>query len=393
VRRFEWSVGIENGLIPDMGVDELLWTEHRRLWSKDLDLARGCGVDFIRYGIPWPELQPGPNAFQWYWSDQVVDHLHAIGLEPIWDLIHFGTPAWLTQGFLDSAYPEAAERFTAAFARRYAGLVTRYTPLNEPYVTARLRGGLGIWPPRLTGSEGFARLLQPIVEGLRRQIAAIRAAHPANEIWLNDGADEFHPASGELAAECGRLTLQRYAALDILSGLAREDHETHEWLVAAGYPKADLERAAVDPTPVDVIGLDYYPDTEHEVFVEGGGTQLRRAPASRGIDAIAGDYWQRYGRPMFVAETSADDAEREFWFAALSGSIARARSRGVEVFGLCWWPLFDHIDWNSLLTRLDGHVCEAGLYHLRPGRGDRAPSPFLDEFRRAVTAGEPAGRP
>jgi beta-glucosidase len=59
------------------------------------------------------------------------------------------------------------------------------------------------------------------------------------------------------------------------------------------------------------------------------------------------------------------------------------------VLGLTWWPLFDHIDWNSGLTRLVGHVCPSGLYHLRPTVRDRSPSPLVELFRQRVRTGAP----
>ena len=77
------------------------------------------------------------------------------------------------------------------------------------------------------------------------------------------------------------------------------------------------------------------------------------------------EYHQRYGRPLYIAETSTD-TRREDWLRYVVSEVVRARSSGAAVLGATWWPLFDHIDWNSGLTQLEGVVCSSGLYHLGP---------------------------
>jgi beta-glucosidase len=59
----------------------------------------------------------------------------------------------------------------------------------------------------------------------------------------------------------------------------------------------------------------------------------------------------------------------------------------VEVVGYTWWPLFDHVDWNTLLVRRDGYVADVGLFRLTPGRGDRARTDAVDAFRQAARDG------
>ncbi len=385
--RFRWIVGIENAFIPDMGVDELAWTGHRDRWKEDLALAREAGADTIRYGITWPELNPAPDREDWRWCDQVVRELDRIGLEPIWDLIHFGTPTWLAGGFLDPGFVSAMARFAGAFARRYRGSVRKYTPLNEPYITTYFRAGWGIWPPHLKGSYGFARFLRPVIEGLRATIRAIREADPGSEIWLNDGADTFHPATPDLAEQARERTLQRYAAFDVLTGLARPGQETWEALSREGFPRESL---ASEPVAIDVIGLDYYPDTEHELSLGPDGSPvLARARNPVGIAETMRQYHRRYGRPLFIAESSYEgsDVERRAWIDANLQAAAGVRAEGLPCVGYTWWPLFDHVDWNTLLQKLTGHVCPAGLLHLRPGRSDREPTDALGHFRDRARRG------
>lgn len=384
---FLWIVGIENALIPDMGVDELGWTKHRGRWREDLALAKAVGANAIRYGITWPELNPAPGRYDWAWCDEVVDELELLGLEPLWDMIHFGTPIFLKDGFLDNRYVEAVEAFARAFARRYRGHVNKITPLNEPYISTYFRAGWGIWPPHLKGHKGFAKLLYPIVEGLKASIRAIQEENPQAEIWLNDGADTFHAAASELAEEAEQRTLMRYAAFDILLGLTAPGQATYEWLQDSGYPVSGLTG---EPITVDVIGLDYYPDTEHDLYrTEDGSLQIRRAERQHGVFQTARAYHERYGKPLFIAESShsGTDEERQVWLDYNVSELRLARAAGVDIKGYTWWPLFDHIDWNSLLTKREGFVCPAGLYHLTPTVSDRSPSAAAMAFKHLAERG------
>src|SRR5690606_9040363 len=139
-------------------------------------------------------------------------------------------------------------------------------------------------------------------EGLRR----LDAAAPETQVWLNDGADSFHPARPDVAEEAAFRTLQRYAAFDLLLGKSVPGQETYEWLAEAGFPRELLARCAEEPVRVDVIGLDYYPETEHDLDLgEDGSPVVTTAGRPLGLAATALQYHERYGRPLFVAESSA----------------------------------------------------------------------------------------
>lgn len=386
-----WIVGIENAVIPDMAVDEFAWTRHRERWREDLALAVETGADAIRYGVTWPEVETAPGRYDWSQVDAVLDECSRLGLEPIWDLVHFGVPAHLAGVYLDPEFPAAYVRYAAAFARRYAGVVEKLTPWNEPYISTYFRAGWGIWPPHLTGRDGFAKLFRPLITAIHRGIKAVNEAAPTMLIWLNDGADSFHPvgARPEVASEAAFRTMQRYAPFDVLCGLAAPGHETHDWLVAAGFPAEELARIAIDPVTIDVIGLDYYPETEHDFDLDASGQPvITNATAPVGLARTAADYHQRYGRPLFIAESSASgsDERRRDWIEWNVSEMKRAAEAGVEIVGYTWWPLFDHVDWNTLLQERSGFVCPAGLYHLQPSTLDRRPTAAVDDFRRAAVA-------
>src|SRR3954470_17594575 len=181
---FRFAVGIENTFVPHKRaghrpLDEYELMDHYRLWRQDIDLAADLGISTIRYGIPWYKVNPGPGRFDWSWTDAVLDYLVSVkGLSPIIDLMHYGTPLWLDNHFVNASYPHRVAEYAARFAERYASLVRYYTPLKEPAVTAAYCGRNGRWPPYLRGDDGFVKVLLALAKGMNRTAEAIRARRP-----------------------------------------------------------------------------------------------------------------------------------------------------------------------------------------------------------------------
>ena len=385
---FWWGVGIENTSMPDMGVNELLMTDHQIHWQDDLRRAKDLGVQFIRYGLPWDMQHPEKDQFDWTWTDQVMVHLKELDLRPVWDLIHFGTPEWLEGGFLSPGYPAEIARYARAFAERYPQ-VTHYTPFNEPYICAFFRGGNGTWPPYGTTAQTFSELLIPIIEGIRQTVNTILEVNPQARFWLNDGADGFRALDPEIQLLADELTQYRFIALDVLLGKATPESWTAQFLLRNGATQNWLNSFIHHPVQIDVIGLDYYPGSEHVIFTPRGPKppsdwgrrndyRLDADPTPPGLGETLRLYFERYQKPVYVAETSSD-RDQQKWLNYSVSEVARVRSEGVEVVAYTWWPLFDHIDWNTGLTQLSGFVCPSGLYHL--SNMERQPGKVRDHFK------------
>ena len=108
---FIWATGIEDTFIVDpypltgRTLDEYELTGHYEQWQGDIDRVAELGVAAIRYGIPWYRVEPQRGRFDWSWTDQVLARIAGCGIEPIIDLVHYGTPPWLTGSFFN---PEAS---------------------------------------------------------------------------------------------------------------------------------------------------------------------------------------------------------------------------------------------------------------------------------------------
>ncbi len=179
--QFKWAVGIENTFVTQIAkgeraLDEYELTQHYDNWEADLNLARESGASMIRYGIPWYKVEQNPDEFNWDWTDQVMGYFKRYpSLTPIIDLVHYGTPNWLTNEFANGHYPEMVARYAKAFAERYGDFIKYYTPLNEPFVTAEFSGLNSVWPPYLEGLAGFYQIMTQVSKGIILTQQAIKS--------------------------------------------------------------------------------------------------------------------------------------------------------------------------------------------------------------------------
>src|SRR5439155_13371177 len=129
-----------------LNVDQFEWTQHSRFWRDDLHRAKDeLGLTHLRYAMPWSELEPEPEKYAWHYADQRLEEFARLGITPILDVMHFGTPLWLKQAVGDPLFPESLERFTRAIVGRYRSSVTSWCPFNEPLVSALFSGDFGFW--------------------------------------------------------------------------------------------------------------------------------------------------------------------------------------------------------------------------------------------------------
>ncbi len=123
----------------------------------------------------------------------------------------------------------------------------------------------------------------------------------------------------------------RVLSTDPITGIGERQFAATDALVGAGV--------------VDVVGVNYYPHTAR--------TALRKVLLKT---------WRRYGKPILVSETSWHDGHpvhhrrhpgfnKADWFCHVSAELAAAEAQGVEVVGLCWYPVVDCSPWQRPRSR------------------------------------------
>lgn len=394
---FIWATGIEDTFVPEARgkqrpLDEYELMGHYDHWREDLALTRELGVAALRWGVPWYRVEPQPGCFDWSWTDQVLPYLvEQLGVTPIIDLVHYGCPPWLARAFDSERYPDAVAAYAGAFARRYRDLVHWYTPLNEPHMTCLMCGWRGVWPPYLRGERGYIRIMIQSVLGIIRTVEAILEVDPGATIVQVEAAALHRAGHADLAALAEEEHMRRFLSYDLLTGRVTLDHPLFPWLIRNGTPPATLRAIAERPVRLDVMGLNFYPQwSTHQLYVRRSGRVGIRSceQDGAGLAELIEGYYERYGLPVMVTETSAygSDEVRSRWLGASVDAVKELRERGVPVVGYTWFPLFTMIDWRYRfgLAPADSYRIELGLYVLNTEGVRWRPSELVDHYSQII---------
>lgn len=416
---FSWGLGIEDTFIPQTrpgmrALDEYELTAHYRLWKEDFDLLGVVGAQHVRWGVPWYRVNPAPSVFDWEWMDQALDHLvNKVGCIPIIDLMHYGTPLWLENQFINTNYPERVAEYAYAFASRYKDLVRYYTPLNEPMVNALFCGRLGQWPPHLEGDDGYVKVLMPVARGVALTEKALREANPDAVIVQVEAVEHHYTAEAQLGDRVAEEVAHIYLPFDLFIGRVGTDHLLWPFLRKHGVTEADLRWLQERPIKVDIVGVNYYPVSGGEWRLgEDSNPAFTRGVTVEHLGAVLRTTWNRYKLPMMVTETSwvGPVSERIEWMDESVAMTRQVMSEGIPVLGYTWWPLFDMVEWDYRLEngpvhrysmpvglyanrfknteRLITYSVENGTWASRFGDLDdvtREHTPLADHFRRYAT--------
>ncbi len=366
---FELGVGIENTWMVQSdpvkdgnrrALDAFALTGHDDHWREDFERAADLGVHTLRYGMPWPRIETAPGVFAFSALRTRLEYLVSLGIAPVLDLIHYGTPAWMPDGIGDPGFPEALGRYARATAQGLGDLANRFTPYNEPQVAAALCGAVGRWPPYAASPTAFATIGVRVARALVLASDGLRSVRPASRLISAESinwelADVLMP---ELAAQ-GLVTEELRAAVgsfpaNLAYGKLPPEHAFGAILVSLGVPRADLEWFASRAQPPDVLGYNHYPDLVDfpgsPDFTRGAAVPLDAAAdeATLGVERGLRRAHAYFGRDISLAETSAGlGAEaRAAYASALGRMVARLRAEAFPLVGLNWWPLLQAVRWE-----------------------------------------------
>jgi hypothetical protein len=116
------------------------------------------------------------------------------------------------------------------------------------------------------------------------------------------------------------------------------------------------------PEYLDILGLNFYYNNE---WIHNGATLYAFHPQYRPFHQLIGEFYQRYRRPGFVAETGIEGENRPGWLAYVSAEVRFAVESGVPVEGVCLYPILNHPGW------LDERHCYNGIFDYADDSGRR----------------------
>ena len=119
---------------------------------------------------------------------------------------------------------------------------------------------------------------------------------------------------------------------------------------------------------LDLLGVNYYPDNQWYFAgptVSSPRTIDRRHCHYRPFRQMLREAQDRYGRPVFIAETGCEDDGRAEWLRYVGREVRAALRMGVPVAGLCLYPILDYPGWD------DDRHCHTGLWGYCDASGAR----------------------
>jgi beta-glucosidase/6-phospho-beta-glucosidase/beta-galactosidase len=338
-------------------LDELDATQHDRFIREDYLRLHSQGIRTARDGLRWHLIEKTQGKYDFSSLVPMIRAARETQTQVIWDLCHYGWPDWL-----DIFEPEFVESFSL-LVREFARLWKNETdavlfasPVNEISFFAWAAGEVAIFNPfeRHRGSE----LKEQLVRASIAATEELWAVDPRTRITHIDPLINVLPsdpinARQRKGAETYRLA--QYEAWDMLSGRLKPE--------LGGADKY-----------LDIIGGNYY---VHNQWIFKGSFISQDNPRYRPFREMLTEVYERYQRPLFIAETGIEDDLRPSWFRYVCDETRAAMDSGVPIEGICLYPIVNHPGWD------DDRHCYNGLWDYPNSEGERVIyQPLADELQR-----------
>jgi beta-glucosidase/6-phospho-beta-glucosidase/beta-galactosidase len=335
-------------------LDLIRSTRHDELARADYELLRRHGISTARDSLRWHLIERTPT-YDFTSATNMLRAAQATGIQVIWDLCHYGWP-----DDIDVFAPAFVTRYTA-FAKQAAKFISDcdekpfISPINEISFLSWAAGQEGIFYPfaRRRGDEMKRQLVRATIEG----ISAMREVNPAIRFAQIDPIMNVVPRSQREAdvTNAERYRQSQFEAWDMITGRSQPELGGRDDLI-------------------DVIGVNYY---IHNQFVWEGSLIVPSDARYRHVSTMIQETFERYRRPIFVAETGIEDDARPAWFRYMCGEVFAALAAGVPVEGICLYPIVNHPGWE------DDRHCYNGMFDYADSTGRRqAFQPLADEVAR-----------
>ncbi len=335
-------------------LDVVASTFHDQFVALDYKRLQNQGIFTVREGIRW-HLIERQGQFDFATVLPIWRTANKMGMQVMWDLFHYG-------------WPDDIDIFSAEFVKRFERLARTFTQLLKdesdaiPFITPVNEISFFAWAGADKGfinpfAKGRADELK--VQLVRAAIAAIEAIWDVNpkarmcliDPIINIIADPTK-LSDRIIAENYRLA--QYQAWDMIAG--RQHPEL------GGQEKY-----------IDIIGVNYY---DRNQWIHNEEPMKVTDPLYTPFRYMLQEVYERYQRPLFIAETGTEDYFRPLWFKYVAGEVLAAIKMGIPIEGICLYPIVNHPGWE------DDRHCHNGLWDYPDDVGEREIyQPLADELQ------------
>jgi dTDP-4-dehydrorhamnose reductase len=353
------------------------------IWrSDDLDRIAALGIRTLRYPVLWEQLAPESlDEIDWRWADERLGRLRELSIRPIVGLVHHGSGPRYTD-LTDPEFAAKLARFAGALAERYPWL-DAFTPINEPLTTARFSGLYGHWYPHGCDELTFARCFLNQIRAVVLAMRAIREVNPGAQLVQTEDLGKTF-ATPRLQYQADFENERRWITWDLLCGKVGPDHRMSHHMRWLGIADEEIAWFATNPCPPQIVGVNYYVTSErfldeklstYPPETHGGNGRDRyvdvaavraRDEGLLGPNRLLREVCKRYSLPVAVTEAhlGCSRPEQLRWLNEMWESAKALRADDFDVCAVTAWSLLGAHDWDTLLTRQNGHY-ESGAFDLR----------------------------
>jgi beta-glucosidase/6-phospho-beta-glucosidase/beta-galactosidase len=320
-------------------IDMLQATGHRARVEEDYQILLGTTISTVREGICWSRVESKPGQYDFKDVVKRIIAARKFGLQQIWDICHFGYP-----DDLSPLHPRFTERFVS-LCRAFINVYNEYSsqpltviPINEISFLSWHSGEVrGTVPFAInSGFDIKYHLCKAAIAGIK----AMKEEDPTCCVMMSEPLVKVHPRPGE---EINELITQKdeeqFQAMDLITG------------------RMCPELGGQTDFP-DVVGYNYY----HNCQWEYQGEPLLWKPNDErriSLFELLQIGYHRYNKPIVLTETGHFGEDRAEWLQEISEDCFTAIQNGVDLRGICIYPLIDRPDWDDLSS-----YCQCGLWDI-----------------------------
>jgi beta-glucosidase/6-phospho-beta-glucosidase/beta-galactosidase len=327
-------------------INLLTETQHDIRVVEDYESLSSIGIKTVREGICWSAVENSPGVFDF---SEVYNRMQAaeeFGIQQIWDLIHFGYPDGIYP-----THPHFCDRFIAlcdSFAKFYKENSKQelyVVPINEISFLSWHSGDVRGTVPFAVNSGWDIKyhLCKAAILGIK----ALKNADENCVIILVEPLIKIHGNEQENADYLHDINDHQFQAMDIIAGRMCPELGGQEGFL-------------------DILGFNYYWNCQWNVNaapLNWPETVKLRTPLA---DLLQMAY-ERYDKPIFLSETGHFGSGRVQWIEEITAECLIAKKRGVDINGICIYPITDRPDWDNLFS-----YSNCGIWDL-DSNGNRIP--------------------
>ncbi len=334
-------------------VNLMIETEHDIRVFEDYQLLDEIGIKVVREGICWSRVETSPYNFDFTYLIPFYKAAKTLNFQIIWDLCHFGYPDGLIP-----THPQFARRFTAlcdAFAQfhsQQSNEALMVVPMNEISFLSWHSGDVrGTVPFAIhSGDDIKYHLCKAAIQGA----AKLKEVLPNCVVFAIEPLIKIHAADDSISPhEIALMNHHQFKSMDILLGIAIPE-------LGGSY------------NLFDVLGFNYYYNNQwdhHNVILPWPEVDRSLTPVSHLLQMA----YQRYYKPIVLSETGHFGVGRDMWIEQITMECINAMKAGVDLRGICIYPIIDRPDWDDLTI-----YSKSGIWDLTENKDRLADEEYIE---------------